>query len=81
MLNDNKLAEDHPCVLDMIKRFFLHPPSQRDIPYSIDFFLETESDMQMMRDTDKTIDTYTSNIVYTTLLPLILNTISNKNSG
>ena len=34
-MNDNKLAQDHPCVIDMIRRHFLHDPSPADVPYNM----------------------------------------------
>ena len=34
-INQNKLAQDHPCVIDIIRRQFLHDPSPRDVPYNM----------------------------------------------
>ena len=35
-INANKLEQDHPCVLEMIRRHFLHEPSPPEIPYNLD---------------------------------------------
>ena len=41
-MNEKKLEQDHPCVLEMIRRHFLHPPSPRDVPYSFANITEFE---------------------------------------
>ena len=32
-MNSDRLQQDHPCVIDTIRRLYLHPPAARDIPY------------------------------------------------
>lgn len=34
-INSNKLQQDHPCVIDIIRRQFLQWPSPRDVPYNL----------------------------------------------
>ena len=33
-MNANKLEQDHPCVIQVIRRHFLRPPSSLQVPYS-----------------------------------------------
>lgn len=40
-MNANKLAQDHPCVIDMIRRHYLEEPSPPDTPYQLDGDLST----------------------------------------
>ena len=32
-MNSDRLQQDHPCVIEIIKRFFLHPPAAPEVPY------------------------------------------------
>lgn len=32
-MNDEKLSQDHPCVIETIRRRYLHPPADPDVPY------------------------------------------------
>ena len=34
--NINRLPQNHPCVIDLIRRFYLYPPTPRDVPYQLD---------------------------------------------
>jgi len=34
-INENKLAQDHPCVIKLIRDMYLNPPSHRDVPYNL----------------------------------------------
>lgn len=33
-MNEHKLQQDHPCVIEMIQRHFIRPPPPRSVPYS-----------------------------------------------
>ena len=35
-INANKLEQDHPCVIDIIRRFYLHPPASINKPIRLD---------------------------------------------
>lgn len=35
-MNKNKLAQNHPCVIEMIRRHYLHDPSPPGVPYDLD---------------------------------------------
>ena len=35
-VNANKLPQDHPCVLDIIRRQFLNKPPSQDVPLQLD---------------------------------------------
>ena len=37
-INENKLAQDHPCVIKLIRQMYLKPPSPRDVPYNLTNF-------------------------------------------
>ena len=43
-MNDNKLAQDHPCVINTIRRQFLEPPSPLNVPYQLTDASSTQSD-------------------------------------
>ena len=43
-MNTNKLAQDHPCVIDIIRRHFLHSPSPSGIPYNMTSSLDPNGD-------------------------------------
>lgn len=32
-MNSNRLQQDHPCVIETIRRRYLHPPADADVPY------------------------------------------------
>lgn len=34
-MNSDKLQQDHPCVIETIKRKFLHSPASPETPYSL----------------------------------------------
>lgn len=34
-MNEQKMAQDHPCVIDIIRRQFLHPPASANEPYNL----------------------------------------------
>lgn len=34
-MNEQKMAQDHPCVIDIIRRQFLRPPSPSNVPYNL----------------------------------------------
>lgn len=34
-MNENKLAQDHPCVIDTIRRHYLDDPSPITVPYNL----------------------------------------------
>lgn len=34
-INDNKLAQDHPCVIKLIRHMYMNSPSPRDVPYNL----------------------------------------------
>jgi len=34
-INEHKLAQDHPCVIKLIRQMYLKPPSPRDVPYNL----------------------------------------------
>lgn len=34
-INEHKLEQDHPCVIELIRRMFLSPPSPLYVPYNI----------------------------------------------
>ncbi len=34
-MNERKLAQDHPCVIKLIRDMFLNSPSPRDVPYKL----------------------------------------------
>lgn len=36
-MNANRLAQDAPCVIDIIRRHFLYAPPPSNIPYKLDF--------------------------------------------
>ena len=33
-INENKLAQDHPCVIKLIRHLYLTQPSRPDVPYN-----------------------------------------------
>ena len=35
-MNVNKLEQNHPCVIDTIRRHYLHKPSPNDVPYNLE---------------------------------------------
>lgn len=35
--NDNKLQQDHPCVIELIRKYFLHKPASPDVPLNLKF--------------------------------------------
>ena len=35
-MNANKLQQDHPCVIDIIRRFYLHHPPPANAPLLLD---------------------------------------------
>ena len=35
--NLNRLQQDHPCVIQLIRRHFLHPPAPKDVPLNLKF--------------------------------------------
>lgn len=35
-LNANKLPQDHPCVIETIKRHYLNKPSPPEVPLQLD---------------------------------------------
>ncbi len=34
-INAQKLEQDHPCVLKLIRLLYLDPPSPREVPYNL----------------------------------------------
>ena len=34
-MNADRLQQDHPCVIKTIRRRYLHPPADLDIPYNL----------------------------------------------
>lgn len=32
-MNLNRLQQNHPCVIETIRRRYLHPPADPDVPY------------------------------------------------
>ena len=34
-MNTLRLQQDHPCVIEMIRKHFLIPPSPPDVPYDL----------------------------------------------
>ena len=43
-MNANKLAQDHPCVIDTIRRLYLDEPSPIDVPYNLSDASAAQSD-------------------------------------
>ena len=35
-MNSHKLQQDHPCVIDMIRRFYLYHPPPANVPLRLD---------------------------------------------
>ena len=35
--NANKLQQDHPCVIELIRKFFLHKPASPDVALNLKF--------------------------------------------
>ena len=35
LMNTKQLPQDHPCVIDIIRRQFLFDPSPRNVPYNM----------------------------------------------
>ena len=35
-MNAGKLQQDHPCVIDVIRRFYLHHPVSKDVPLQLE---------------------------------------------
>lgn len=35
-MNTNKLPQDHPCVIETIRKHYLNKPSPPDVPYKLD---------------------------------------------
>ena len=42
-MNTNKLEQDHPCVIEIIRRQFLAPPAPSNVPYSFSNVTECDS--------------------------------------
>jgi hypothetical protein len=36
-MNENRLQQDHPCVINYIRRHYLKAPPLRDIPLQLDY--------------------------------------------
>lgn len=34
-MNELKMAQDHPCVVDIIRRQYLHPPAPANVAYNL----------------------------------------------
>ncbi len=34
-MNSNRLAQDHPCVIDIIRRHYLNAPQPAHVPYNL----------------------------------------------
>lgn len=34
-MNADRLQQDHPCVIETIRRRYLHPPADLDVPYNL----------------------------------------------
>ena len=47
-INTHKLAQDHPCVLNIIRNKFMNQPVSRDVPYN----LEDSSKIKTINDTE-----------------------------
>ena len=43
-INSNKLAQDHPCVIDIIRRQFLYDPSPRNVSYNMTKSIKPDGD-------------------------------------
>jgi hypothetical protein len=41
-MNALRLQQDHPCVIEMIRKHFLIPPSPPDVPYKLTFMGRNE---------------------------------------
>ena len=35
-MNAGKLQQDHPCVIDVIRRFYFHHPVSKDVPLQLE---------------------------------------------
>lgn len=35
-MNTYKMAQDHPCVIETIRRHYMDEPSPRDVPYQLE---------------------------------------------
>ena len=43
-INENKLQQDHPCVIDIIRRDYLNPPASWEVPYILGSSTEPNGD-------------------------------------
>lgn len=34
-MNTNRLEQDHPCVIEIIRKHYLRPPPSPDVPYHL----------------------------------------------
>ena len=41
-MNRNRLQQDHPCVVNYIRRHYLNSPAQRNVPLKLDYPEEKE---------------------------------------
>ena len=47
-MNANQLAQDHPCVINIIRRHYLVPPSPVDAPYNLKNLNHTTEDLSQI---------------------------------
>lgn len=36
-MNNDKLQQDHPCVINNIRKYYLNPPAEFDVPLHLDY--------------------------------------------
>ena len=65
-MNANKLAQDHPCVVDTIRRHYLDSPSPIDVAYKLDNITSTEADHSQAGQVTTILGLLKNKVIYKT---------------
>ena len=49
-INIQKLEQDHPCVIKLIRLMYLDPPSAREVPYNLTPTADTSGEYEAVGD-------------------------------
>jgi hypothetical protein len=73
-MNLNRLQQNHPCVIETIRRRYLHPPADPDVPY----VLQAPNASDPSAGQAKSILKYLVNQVFRRIQSITLHSYSNN---
>ena len=63
-MNAHRLAQDHPCVISIIRRFYLDAPSPKSAPYQLYNQSHTTQDLSQIGAPTKILSLLKNKVIF-----------------